>query len=114
MSPEPAGDSPYLHHADYWIAAAEATEYPVRQGDLFANVQTADGAHLDAALVVHPTCELGKPSVTNVQVARVHPLDALSDEHQRQQLSRVSRRGTVAYASRSRIRISSLQLWAAH
>lgn len=86
MSPEPAGDSPYLHHAAYWVAAAEAGEYPVRQGDLFANVQTADGAHLDAVLIVDPTCELGKASVTNVQVARVHLLDALPDENQRQQV----------------------------
>jgi hypothetical protein len=86
VRPEPAGDSPYLHHADYWVAAAQAGEYPVRQGDLFANVQTADGAHLDAALIVHPTCELGKASVTNVQVARVQPLDVLPDETQRQQV----------------------------
>lgn len=86
MSSEPAGDSPYLHHADYWGAATEVGGYPVRQGDLFANVQTANGAHLDAALIVHPTCELGKASVTNVQVARVQPLDALPDENQRQQV----------------------------
>jgi hypothetical protein len=86
VSPEPAGHGPYLHHADYWVAAAEAGEYPVRQGDLFANVQNADGAQLDAGLIVHPTCELGKASVTNVQVARVHPLDALPDENQRQQV----------------------------
>ncbi|MGI8728454.1 MAG: hypothetical protein ACR2LK_00375 [Solirubrobacteraceae bacterium] len=86
MSPEPAGDSPYLHHGGYWVAAAEAGEYPVRQGDLFADVQTADGSRLDAALIVHPTCELGKASVTNVQVAGVHPLDALPDENQRQQV----------------------------
>jgi hypothetical protein len=86
VSPEPAGDSPYLHHADYWVAAARAREYPVRQGDLFANVQTADGAYLDAALIVHPTCELGKASVTNVQVARVQPLDVLPDETPRQKV----------------------------
>jgi hypothetical protein len=86
VSPEPAGDSPYLQHADFWVAATEASEYPVRQGDLFANVQTADGAHLDAALIVHPTCELDKASVTNVQVARVQPLAALPDANQRQQV----------------------------
>jgi hypothetical protein len=86
VSRGPAGDSPYLHHADYWVVAAEAGVYPVRQGDLFANVQTADGAHLDAALIVHPTCELVKASVTNVQVARVNPLGALPDENQRQQV----------------------------
>jgi hypothetical protein len=86
VSPEPAGDSPYLHHGHYWVAAAEAGEYPVRQGDLFANVQTARGGHFDAALIVHPTCELGKASVTTVQVARVQPLDALPDEIQRQRV----------------------------
>ena len=86
MTPAPAGDSPYLHHADYWVASAEAGEYPVRQGDLFANVQTADGAHFDAALIVHPTCELGKASVMHVPVARVYPLDALPDDNQRQRV----------------------------
>jgi hypothetical protein len=86
VSPGSAGDSPYLHHADYWVAAPEAGEYPVRQGDLFANVRMADGAHLDAALIVHPTCELGKSSVANVQVARVRRLDALSDANQRQKV----------------------------
>lgn len=86
MSPAPAGDSPYLHHADYWVAAAEAGEYAVRQGDLFANAQTVNGAHLDAALILHPTCELGKASVTNVQVAQVLALDALSDENQHQRV----------------------------
>jgi hypothetical protein len=86
VSPEPAGDSPYLHHAAYWAAAAEAGEYPVRQGDLFAAVQAAGGAQLDAALIVHPTCELGKASVANVQVARVQPLDVLPDAYQRQRV----------------------------
>jgi hypothetical protein len=86
VSPAPAGHGPYLHHGDYWVAAAEAGEYPVRQGDLFGNVQTADGADLDAALIVHPTCELAKASVASVQVARVRPLDAVPDEKQRQQV----------------------------
>jgi hypothetical protein len=86
VSSEPAGVSPYLHHADYWVPAAEAGAYPVRQGDLFANIHTADGDHLDAAMIVHPTCELGKASVTNVHVARVQPLDAIPDENQRQRV----------------------------
>jgi hypothetical protein len=86
VSPAPAGDSPYLHHDDYWVPATEASEYALRQGDLFANVQTVDGAHLEAALIVHPTCELKKASVTNFQVAPVHSLDALSQEGQRQQV----------------------------
>jgi hypothetical protein len=86
VSPEPVGASPYLHHADYWVAAADAGDYPVRQGDLFAKVQTADGGQLGAALIVHPTCELGKASVIDVQVARVHSLEALPDENQRQRV----------------------------
>ncbi|MGZ6709614.1 MAG: hypothetical protein ACXVFN_22055 [Solirubrobacteraceae bacterium] len=86
MSPAHAGDSPYLHHADYWVPAADAGEYPVRQGDLFANVQTDDGTPLEAALIVHPTCELAKASVTHVQIARVHPLAALPDANQRQRV----------------------------
>ncbi len=86
MSPEPAGASPYLHHADYWVAATDAGEYPVRQGDLFANVQAIGGAQLDAAMIVHPTCELGKTSVKQVQVARIWRLDALPDENQRQRV----------------------------
>jgi hypothetical protein len=86
VSPAPAGDSPYLHHADYWVASGEAGEYPVRQGDLFANLQTADGGHFDVGLIVHPTCELSKASVMNVQVARVYPLDALPDANQRQRV----------------------------
>lgn len=86
MSPKPAGDGPYLHYADYWVAATEASEYPIRQGDLFASVQASDGARLDAALIVHPTCELGKTSVTQVQVARTQPLHALPDENQRQRV----------------------------
>lgn len=85
MTP-PAGGSPYLHHADYWVAAAEAGKYPVRQGDLFADVQAVDGTHVDAALIVHPTCELGKASVTNVQIARVRRLDGLADRDQRQRV----------------------------
>jgi hypothetical protein len=86
VSPQPAGGSPYLHHADYWVPAGEAGEYPVRQGDLFADVQAVDGAHLDVVQIVHPTCELGKPSLATVQVARVRRLDALSEDNQRRQV----------------------------
>jgi hypothetical protein len=86
VTPAPAGDSPYLYHADYWVPADRAHDYPVRQGDLFANIQTVDGILLDAALIVHPTCELGKASVANLQVAPVRSLEALADESQRRKV----------------------------
>lgn len=85
MSPAPAGDSPYLHHADYWVPADESSEYPVRQGDLFAAVAVG-GETWEAALVVHPTCELGKASVPEIQVARVRRLEAVADATQRAQV----------------------------
>jgi hypothetical protein len=85
LSAAPAGDSPYLHHAGYWVPADDAADYPVRQGDLFSGTEVA-GESWDAALIVHPTCELGKASVANVQVARVRPLDHLPDDKQRRQV----------------------------
>jgi hypothetical protein len=85
LSPAPAGDSPYLHHADYWVPAGEAAADPVRQGDLFSDV-TVGGEEWEAALVIHPTCELGKASVPEIQVARVRRLDAVGDATQRAQI----------------------------
>lgn len=86
MSPAPAGDSPYLRHDDYWVPADQAGAYPVRHGDLFGPMTVADGQAWDAALIVHPTCELAKKSVAHVQVARVRGLDELSDDNQRLQV----------------------------
>jgi hypothetical protein len=37
----------------------------------------------EAALIVHPTCELAKPSLTHVQVARVARLDHLPSDRVR-------------------------------
>jgi hypothetical protein len=82
LSAAPAGDAPYLHHGAYWVAADQAADYPVRQGDLFSGVRVG-GELWDAALIVHPTCELGKSSVTEVQVARVHSLARVADVRQR-------------------------------
>jgi hypothetical protein len=86
VTPAPAGDSPYLSHTDYWVAADQAHEYPVRQGDLFANVEIDGGLRLDAALIIHPTCELGKASVANIQVAPVRSLESMPDQNQRQKV----------------------------
>jgi hypothetical protein len=40
----------------------------------------------DAALIVQPTCELAKASVSGVQVARVRRLEEIADERQRRQV----------------------------
>lgn len=72
----------YMHRSRYWVAPEQAPDHPVRQGDLFADVQAQDGSW-NAALIVHPTCELGKTSVKEIQVARVHRLAALPDVAQR-------------------------------
>lgn len=37
-------------------------------------------------MIVHPTCELSKASVTEVQVARVRQLDDIPDDKQRRQI----------------------------
>jgi len=85
LSAAPAGDAPYLHHASYWVPADQGGEHPVRQGDLFAGVQVGDD-RWDTAVIVHPTCELGKKSVAEIQVARVRGLDDLADDKQRGQV----------------------------
>lgn len=81
----PAGDRAYVHRDAYWVPAEHAGEYPVRQGDLFGGVQVGE-QWWDAALIVHPTCDLGKASVREVQVARVRALDEIPDERQRLQV----------------------------
>lgn len=82
MSDAPSGENFYLRHDRYWVAPGEQADYPVRQGDLFADIEVA-GERWPAALLLHPTCELSKPSVDRVQVARVQLLDELRDRGQR-------------------------------
>ena len=66
MSDAPSGENFYLRHDRYWVAPDEEADYPVRQGDLFADVEVA-GERWPAALLIHPTCELPKVSVGRVQ-----------------------------------------------
>ena len=66
----------------YWVDSDEAA-YPVRQGDLVQGV-TVEGEEWTAAQIVHPTCELSKPSVDRLQVARVRPLADLPDNFARE------------------------------
>ena len=68
----------FLDHERYWVATNEADAYPLRQGDLIRDL-IVDGERWTAAQIVHPTCELGKPSVGRVQVARVRALDDIRD-----------------------------------
>ena len=72
----------YLDRERYWVDPAEADSYPLRQGDLIQG-PTVDGELWTAAQIVHPTCELAKPSVARVQVARVRPLGDLPDDSAR-------------------------------
>lgn len=72
----------YVHRSAYWVPAGQAADYPVRQGDLFGPVRVGTDSW-EAAIIVHPTCELGKASVGETQVARVRSLSALSDDRQR-------------------------------
>jgi len=76
------GDGWFLDESRYWVPGSESGAYPVRQGDLIAGF-AAEGGDWAAAQIVHPTCDLGKPSVEKIQVARVRPLSALSDDFSR-------------------------------
>jgi len=66
----------------YYVHAEEAHEYPLRQGDLVGPV-VIDGTRTPIVQVVHPTCELGKPSVDRVQVCVIERLSDLADDFQR-------------------------------
>jgi hypothetical protein len=75
-------DAWYLDASDYYVPAAELDEYPLRQGDLLAG-PTLAGERWQAAIIIHPTCELAKREVDRVQVARVRALDDLDDDFRR-------------------------------
>jgi hypothetical protein len=66
----------------YWVDDDAAAAYPVRQGDLIQGL-TVEDEKWDAAQIVHPTCDLGKPTVERLQVARVRPLTELPDDFAR-------------------------------
>lgn len=74
-------DAWYPRAGDYWVDAADAGEYPPRQGDLFAAVDTPYG-RWDACQLIHPSCELAKSGVAEVQVIRVRKLDEITDPRQ--------------------------------
>jgi hypothetical protein len=79
MTSNSGTDSWYLKAEDYYVPAGEAAEYPVRQGDIFP----ADGHDLKGwhgCQLVHPTCELVKSSVSEVQVVRVEPVSRIGNE----------------------------------
>ena len=75
-------DSWYLDASQYYVAEADRAEYPVRQGDVLRG-STVGGERWVAAQVIHPTCELPKPAVHEIQVARVRRLSELDDDFQR-------------------------------
>ncbi|MQA74334.1 MAG: hypothetical protein GEU88_08365, partial [Solirubrobacterales bacterium] len=75
-------DAWYLDAADYYVDPDELADYPLRQGDLIPG-PTVGGERWLAAQIVHPTCELPKRAVREIQVARVRPLSDLEDDFQR-------------------------------
>lgn len=75
-------DAWYPRADEYWVDPGEAIAYPPRQGDLFPATDTPYG-RWDACQLIHPTCELVKPAVAEVQVVRVRPLDEIADVNQR-------------------------------
>jgi hypothetical protein len=75
-------DAWYLDASEYYVSPEEHNEYPLRQGDLLPGMAVG-GERWLAAQVVHPTCELPKAAVREVQVARVRSLSELSDDFQR-------------------------------
>lgn len=75
-------DAWYLEADAYYVPAANADEYPLRQGDLIPGHETA-GEEWLAAQIVHPTCELSKPTVKEIQVVRVRPLPDLPGDFDR-------------------------------
>jgi hypothetical protein len=102
----------FLDGEHYWVDPAEAGSYPLRQGDLIQG-PTVDGEPWTAAQIVHPTCELTKPSVTRVQVARVRPLEDLPDNSARRLVTLGYRdvRGTRLVAAAHTFFLAS---WASH
>ncbi|MGH2988163.1 MAG: hypothetical protein ACRDLO_15970 [Solirubrobacterales bacterium] len=75
-------DAWYLDASDYYVPAAELAEYPVRQGDLIPG-PTVGGERWLGAQIIHPTCELPKRAVREIQIARVRPLADLDDDFRR-------------------------------
>ncbi len=66
---------------DYYAPSRNRSAYPIRQGDIFVLPEMPPT--WSALQVVHPTCELSKPAVREIQVVKVEPFSGLSDDHQR-------------------------------
>lgn len=95
-------DSHYPLAADYWVPTGEADKYPVRQADLVGAVEIHSETWFGAQ-IIHPTCELPKKSVEQIQVIRVRPLDdyEVGDEEKARLVAGAGERGgrvVVAYA----------------
>jgi hypothetical protein len=68
-------DAWYLPAESYYVAEQELGDYPVRQGDVFPAPET-HGAWA-ACQLLHPSCELAKQAVHDLQIVRVRRLDDL-------------------------------------
>lgn len=66
---------------DYYIRAPDPDSFPVRQGDLLIAPEGV-GEPWHACQLVHPTCEVGKASVTEMHVVRVRSLSTVGPNDQ--------------------------------
>jgi hypothetical protein len=86
LADRPADAEPwYLDADDYYVEPAVADEYPLRQGDLVGPLEV-EGEQWSVAQLIHPTCELPKPSAQELLVLRVRKLDEIADERQRRRM----------------------------
>jgi hypothetical protein len=72
----------YPPASEYYVSSAETQLYPPRQGDLFGPIEVNGKTHAMLQLV-HPTCEIGKPAVEQVQVCATHSLVDLPNNNER-------------------------------
>jgi len=71
-------DAWYLDAAAVYVPPHDAAAYPPRQGDIFGPIEVG-GERWIACQLVHPTCDLKKPKVAQIQVVRVHALSEIPE-----------------------------------
>lgn len=76
-------DKWYLHADRYWIPPSSSADYPLRQGDIVRSRYLTEELGWEAGMIVHPTCEIAKTSVTELQLVEVMPLAKLSSDFDR-------------------------------
>lgn len=76
-------DAWHLDSDRYWVEPGQVAKYPLRQGDVIESEHLNTELGWKLGLIVHPTCEIPKPKVKEVQLCEIRPLSDLSDDFQR-------------------------------